>query len=66
MKPTSSATPAALIVMIDMSVILAYDHFFTGPFFRNATGSRDDIDYGYLMLQFNLAKTKLRASVKAP
>ncbi len=52
--------------MIDMSVILAYDHFFTGPFFRNATGSRDDIDYGYLMLQFNLAKTKLRASVKAP
>lgn len=50
----------------DMSVILAYDHFFTGPFFRDAAGRRDDIQYGYLMFQFNLAKTKLSASLKAP
>ena len=50
----------------DLSVILAYDRFFTGPFFRDATGRRDDIDYGYLMFQFNLAKTKLRPPVNAP
>ncbi|TWJ19780.1 hypothetical protein [Geobacter argillaceus] len=48
----------------DIPVILAYDHFFTGPFFRAATGSRDDIDYGYLMFQFNLAKTKLKTVPK--
>ena len=48
----------------DISVILSYDHFFTGRFFRDATGSRDDIDYGYLMVQFNLAKTKLRTPAK--
>ena len=49
----------------DISVILAYDHFITGRFFRDATGSRDDIDYGYLMVQFNLAKTKLRPPAKS-
>jgi len=49
----------------DLSVILGYDHFFTGPFFRDAGGSRDDIDYGYLMVQFDLARAKLRAPPKA-
>jgi hypothetical protein len=44
----------------DFSVILAYDRFFTGEFFRNASGSGKDIDYGYAMLQFNFDKTKLK------
>ncbi len=42
----------------DLSLILGYDRFFTGSFFRDATGSGRDIDYGYLMVQFNLARTK--------
>jgi hypothetical protein len=44
----------------DFSVILAYDRFFTGEFFRNASGSGKDIDYEYAMLQFNFDKTKLK------
>jgi len=36
------------------ALILAYDHFFTGGFFREATGSTSDMEYGYAMLQFNL------------
>ena len=44
----------------DFSVIFAYDRFFTGEFFRNASGSGKDIDYGYAMLQFNFDKTKLK------
>ena len=36
------------------TLIVAYDRFFTGGFFRDATGSTSDIDYGYVMLQFNL------------
>ncbi len=42
----------------DFSVILAYDHFFTGQFFRDASGSAKDIEYGYVMFQFNFDKTK--------
>lgn len=44
----------------DLSVILGYDRFFTGKFFRDASGSDKDIDYGYAMLVFNLERTKLR------
>ena len=44
----------------DFSLILAYDRFFTGEFFRNASGSGKDIDYAYAMLQFNFDKTKLK------
>lgn len=46
----------------NISVIVGYDHLFTGGFFRDATGSGKDIDYGYLMLQFDLSHTtpKLR------
>ena len=44
----------------NLSVIVAYDHFFTGGFFRDSSGSRNDISYGYVMLQFDLAKTKAR------
>ncbi len=36
------------------ALLFAYDRFFTGRFFRDATGSTGDIDYGYVMLQFNL------------
>ncbi len=39
----------------DTALLLAYDRFFTGAFFRDATGSGSDIDYGYVMLQFNLS-----------
>ncbi|HJV64617.1 MAG TPA: alginate export family protein [Geomonas sp.] len=46
------------------ALLLAYDHFFTGSFFRGATGSSSDIHYGYAMLQFNLEKSKLKAAKK--
>ena len=42
----------------NLSVIAGYDRFFTGGFFRGASGSGKDIDYGYLMVQFNLSKSK--------
>lgn len=41
-----------------LSVLVGYDRFFTGKFFRDATGSGKDIDYGFVMLEFDLAKTK--------
>ncbi len=44
----------------NLSIILAYDHFFTGGFFRDAAASKDDIHYGYVMVQFDLAKIGLR------
>lgn len=40
------------------SLILGYDRFFTGKFFRDATGSGKDIDYGYAMFVFNYDWTK--------
>jgi len=40
------------------SLLLAYDRFFTGRFFRDASGSGGDIQYGYAMLQFNLEKSR--------
>ena len=46
----------------NFAVVLAYDHFFTGQFFRDASGKSSGIDYGYAMFQFNLAKTKLKTS----
>jgi hypothetical protein len=39
-----------------LSVLVGYDHFFTGGFFRDASGGKGDIDYGYVMLQFDLSK----------
>lgn len=44
----------------NLSLIAGYDRFFTGAFFRDATGNSKDIDYGYLMLQFDLSKTKAK------
>ena len=41
-----------------LSFLVGYDRFFTGGFFRDASGSGKDIDYGYLMLQFDLSKSK--------
>jgi len=41
-----------------LSLIAGYDHFFTGGFFRDATTSSKEIDYGYLMLQFDFSKSK--------
>ncbi len=42
----------------DYSFILGYDHFFTGGFFRDATGSSRDIDYAFLMFIFNYDRIK--------
>jgi hypothetical protein len=42
----------------DYALILGFDRFFTGKFFRDATGSDKDIDYGYAMLVFNYDWTK--------
>ncbi len=44
----------------NLSCIIGYDQFFTGGFFRDASGSNSDIHYGYAMLQFNLEKSKPR------
>lgn len=41
-----------------LSIIAGYDRFFTGRFFSDASGSNDDIHYGYLMFQFDLSHTK--------
>ena len=43
-----------------LSFILGYDRFFSGGFFRDASGSGRDIDYGYLMVQFDISKSKPR------
>ena len=43
-----------------LSTIVGYDRFFAGGFFRDASGSGKDIDYGYLMVQFDLSKSKPR------
>ena len=43
-----------------LSFLVGYDRFFTGGFFRDASGSSEDIDYGYFMLQFDLSKSKPR------
>lgn len=42
----------------DTALIAAYDRFFTGNFFRDATGKADDMQYGYLMFQFNFSGGK--------
>jgi hypothetical protein len=42
----------------NLSLIAGYDRFFTGGFFKNASGSSKDIDYGYLMLQFDISRSK--------
>ena len=41
-----------------LSFLLGYDRFFTGGFFRDAAGGGRDIEYGYLMLQFDLSRSK--------
>jgi hypothetical protein len=46
-------------VMSDnLSLVAGYDRFFTGGFFRDASGSGKNIDYGYLMVQFDISKSK--------
>ena len=42
----------------NLSFIAGYDRFFTGGFFRDATGSGKDIDYGYFMVQFDISHVK--------
>jgi hypothetical protein len=41
-----------------LALIAGYDRFFTGGFFRDASGSGKDVDYGYLMVQFDLSRSK--------
>lgn len=40
----------------NLSLLAGYDRFFTGKFFRDTAGSGADIDYGYLLLQFDLSR----------
>ncbi len=47
-----------------LSLLVGYDHFFVGKFFRDATGSGKDVDYGYVMLQFDISSMKPRSLVK--
>lgn len=47
-----------------LAFIAGYDRFFTGGFFRDASGSGKDIDYGYFMVQFDLSRAKLKGGVK--
>jgi hypothetical protein len=37
----------------DLTLILGYDHFFTGQFFRDASGKDRDISYLFAMVVFN-------------
>jgi len=39
-----------------LSLLIGYDRFFTGKFFRDATGRDNDINYGYLLLEFDLSR----------
>jgi hypothetical protein len=39
-----------------LSLLVGYDRFFTGKFFRDATGRGNDIDYGYVLLEFDLSR----------
>ncbi|GLI39787.1 alginate export family protein [Geobacter hydrogenophilus] len=48
----------------NLSVIAGYDHFFSGKFFRDASGNGNDIHYGYLMLQFDLVHQKAKAPAR--
>ncbi|WP_298439286.1 alginate export family protein [Geobacter sp.] len=48
----------------NLSVIAGYDRFFTGGFFRDATGSGRDIHYGYLMLQFDLSHERPKLATR--
>ncbi|MEA5113918.1 MAG: hypothetical protein VB050_07795 [Geobacteraceae bacterium] len=47
-----------------LSFLVGYDRFFTGKFFRDTTGSSKDVDYGYVMLQFDISRQKPRMSAK--
>jgi len=42
----------------DYALIVGYDRFFTGKFFRDAGAGNKDIDYAFAMLQFNYDWTK--------
>lgn len=44
----------------DFSLMVGYDHFFSGRFVREASNSRGDIDYGYCMLQFDISHSWLK------
>jgi hypothetical protein len=45
----------------DFSVLFAFDHFFTGQFICDASGSDKAINYGYVLFQFNFDRTKPKA-----
>lgn len=42
------------------SVVAAYDRFFTGKFFQDTGHGDKDVDYGYIMFQYNFSKTKVK------
>ncbi len=45
----------------ELSLIVGYDRFFTGGFFRGASGTAGEIDYGFAMLNFDFNVTKLKS-----
>jgi hypothetical protein len=44
----------------NLTIIAGYDHFFTGGFFRDANGTSRDVNYGYMMFQFDTSKSWTR------
>jgi hypothetical protein len=44
----------------DLSLLVGYDRFFTGGFFRGASGTDGDIDYGYAMFNFDFGVAKVK------
>jgi len=44
-----------------LSLLVGYDRFFTGKFFRDATGRGDAMHYGYVLLEFDLSRELPRA-----
>lgn len=47
-----------------LSLLVGYDRFFTGKFFRDATGSGKDVDYGYVQAQFDLSWVRQKGGKK--
>lgn len=50
----------------EVSLVIGYDHFFSGGFVQDAAGSGGDIDYGYFMLQFDLSRSWLKKKPVRP
>ncbi len=43
---------------------MGYDRFFVGRFFHDATSPGGDIDYGYVMFQYDIFEEKMKKPAK--